>query len=219
MAGAERVGAGALTSTPLNIVIVAGYPAVRAGLRALLAGQPDFEVSATWSDDDWDDAATPDLLLLDVESDGGELPAQLSERFPDAALLLLLDAPADYAGASGGQTLAALLKDATQEELLAAVRAVAQGLIALDPAIAALLSPAAGPLARPELDGEERLTEREGQVLELLALGLPNKTIAMELGISEHTAKFHVGSIMAKLGAASRTEAVALAARRGLLVL
>jgi DNA-binding NarL/FixJ family response regulator len=56
-------------------------------------------------------------------------------------------------------------------------------------------------------------------VLELLALGLPNKTIAQRLRISEHTAKFHVGSIMAKLGAASRTEAVALAARRGLLVL
>jgi DNA-binding NarL/FixJ family response regulator len=65
----------------------------------------------------------------------------------------------------------------------------------------------------------EPLTERETEVLELLALGLPNKTIAQRLRISEHTAKFHVGSIMAKLGAASRTEAVALAARRGLLVL
>ena len=217
MAGAERVGA---TAQPIGVIIVAGYPAVRAGLRALLAGQPDIDIRATWAaDDDWDAAATPDVLLIDVEPGGAVLPSLLSERFPDTAQMLLLDAPADYAVASGGQPVAALLKDASQDELLAAVRAVAQGLVALDPAIAALLTPQASPLVRPEPDGDERLTEREAQVLELLALGLPNKSIAMELGISEHTAKFHVGSIMAKLGAASRTEAVALAARRGLLVL
>jgi DNA-binding NarL/FixJ family response regulator len=214
--GAEQSAA---AGAAIDVVIVAGYPAVRAGLRALLAGQPDLTVSAAWADDEWDDEAAPDVLLIDVEPGGAELPGQLAERFPDAAQTLLLETPADYAAASGGQPVAALLKDASQDELLAALRAVAHGLVALDPAIAAQLAPQANPLARPEPEGDERLTEREAQVLELLALGLPNKTIAMELGISEHTAKFHVGSIMAKLGAASRTEAVALAARRGLLVL
>ena len=68
-------------------------------------------------------------------------------------------------------------------------------------------------------EGEEPLTEREREVLDLMALGLPNKTIAARLGISEHTVKFHVGSVMAKLGAASRTEAVTHAIRQGLLAL
>jgi DNA-binding NarL/FixJ family response regulator len=63
------------------------------------------------------------------------------------------------------------------------------------------------------------LTERELEVLPLLALGLPNKAVAQRLGISEHTVKFHVGAILSKLGAASRTEAVMIAARRGLLPL
>jgi DNA-binding NarL/FixJ family response regulator len=204
---------------PLSVAIIAAYPAVRAGLRALLSGQPDIVVSAVWSDDAWDDAAQPSVVLLDCDPDDAELPERVSARFPDSALALLLDAPGDFVAPPAGQPVAALLKDAGQDELLAALRAVAQGLIVLDPAIAAQLAPAASPLTRPALDGDERLTEREAQVLELLALGLPNKSIAMELGISEHTAKFHVGSIMAKLGAASRTEAVALAARRGLLVL
>ena len=116
---------------------------------------------------------------------------------------------------------ALLLKDAGPAELGAAIQAARQGLVVLDPAIArefAAVPPAAP--SRSEVDEPvEPLTARELQVLELLAHGLPNKTIAMELGISEHTAKFHVGAIMSKLGAASRTEAVALAARRGLLVL
>jgi DNA-binding NarL/FixJ family response regulator len=68
-------------------------------------------------------------------------------------------------------------------------------------------------------EGVTQLTERELDVLRLLALGLPNKGIALELGISEHTVKFHVGSILSRLNAASRTEAVMLAARRGLLPL
>ena len=74
-------------------------------------------------------------------------------------------------------------------------------------------------LAQPTDPGGETLTPREREVLELVAEGLPNKTIARELGISEHTAKFHVGSLLAKLQAGSRTEAVTTATRRGLLTM
>lgn len=217
VAGADGKAAG-----EIGVIIVAGYPAVRAGLRALLDGQPEIALLAVWPDDEaaWDEQ--PDVVLIDVEPGRADLPARLAERFPTAAQALLLDVPGDYRGWEQPQRpVAVLLKEAGAAEIVAAVRAVAQGLIVFDPAIAAQLS-APPPLDQPgtDLTGlTERLTERETQVLQLLALGLPNKTIAMELGISEHTAKFHVGSIMGKLNAASRTEAVTIAARRGLLVL
>ena len=94
------------------------------------------------------------------------------------------------------------------------MRAAAAGLIVLDPTVAG----ATGVHAHARATGEgEALTAREREVLLLVAEGLPNKAIARELGISEHTAKFHVGSLLGKLGAASRTEAVTLATRRGIL--
>jgi DNA-binding NarL/FixJ family response regulator len=99
---------------------------------------------------------------------------------------------------------------------------VASGLLVLDPAVAraALAAAPADRLrAAPAEDLAEPLTDREMEVLHLLALGLPNKAIALRLGISEHTVKFHVGAILAKTGAAGRTEAVMLAARRGILPL
>jgi DNA-binding NarL/FixJ family response regulator len=206
-----------------GIVIVAAYPSVRAGLRALVAGEPDIDVLAVHAGIDEEGAAnaSPDALLIDVEADRRDLPARLAARYPEAAQVLLLDGPDAYQPpeADTARPWAALLRDATADEILAALRAVTRGLVVLDPAIARLTTfRTPTPVRYPDELGEP-LTERETEVLQLLALGLPNKTIAIRLGISEHTAKFHVGSIMAKLGAQSRTEAVALAARRGLLVL
>ena len=209
----------------IGVVVVAAYPSVRAGLHALIAGEPGIAVLATRADageEDGPDApARPDALLVDVEPGRTDLPARLARRFPEAAQVLLLDGPDSYRPPDGdaGQPWAALLKDAGADEITAALRAVMQGLVVLHPAIARLTGPRPALTARPDADLEEPLTERETEVLQLLSLGLPNKSIAARLGISEHTAKFHVGSIMAKLGAASRTEAVAQAARRGLLIL
>ncbi|HEY7851244.1 MAG TPA: response regulator transcription factor [Ktedonobacterales bacterium] len=119
-----------------------------------------------------------------------------------------------------GLGFGALPRDAGTEEIVAAALAVASGLTALDRALAqeALAGLARG---RPEpvSDQSEPLTAREREVLQLLAQGIPNKQIAQRLSISEHTVKFHVSAIMTKLGAASRTEAVTTAARRGLLLL
>lgn len=212
-------------SNEIGVIIVAAYPSVRAGLRTLLENEPGIRVLAARADladeDAPEPAGQPDALLIDVELGREELAERLARRYPEAARVLLLDGPEAYTppGDDSARPYAALLRDAGGGEILAALRAVLRGLVVLDPAIARRLPRAAMVNARPDAEIEEPLTEREGEVLQLLSLGLPNKTIATRLGISEHTAKFHVGSILAKLGAASRTEAVTRAARKGLLVL
>jgi DNA-binding NarL/FixJ family response regulator len=113
---------------------------------------------------------------------------------------------------------ACLARDVDGDQLDLAVRSSDAGLVLLD------LPQAATALALPAAIGgpgtqSEPLTARELQVLQLVAQGLPNKGIARRLGISENTAKFHVASLSGKLGASSRTEAVTLAARRGLILL
>ena len=207
----------------IGVVVVAAYPAVRAGLRALVSGEPDITVLAVRagaSDEDSPDASpAPDALLVDVEADRLDLPVRLAARYPEAAQVLLLDGPEAYQPPEGeaARPWAALLKDAGEAEILAALRAVTQGLVVLDPAIARLTTMPAATLARPTPALDEPLTERETEVLQLLSLGLPNKTIAARLGISEHTAKFHVGSILAKLGVPNRAAAVRVALEQKLV--
>lgn len=122
-----------------------------------------------------------------------------------------------------GLAFGALLRDATPDEIVPAITAVASGLITLDRRLASDLFAASQRVAAPATErpatSDEPLTARELEVLQLMAQGLPNKTIAARLHISEHTAKFHVSAIMMKLGAASRTEAVTRGARLGLLIL
>ena len=123
--------------------------------------------------------------------------------------------------AADGLGFGALPRYASAEEIVAAVTAAASGLTALDRGLAleAFAGLARGVRAEPVSEPTEPLTARERGVLQLLAQGIPNKQIAQRLTISEHTVKFHVSAIMTKLGAASRTEAVTTAARRGLLLL
>ena len=114
---------------------------------------------------------------------------------------------------------AVLPNDVAPGQLLAALQAVVTGLMVLHPLEIDALSPAATPVSQPLAELIEPLTRREREVLQMLAVGLGNKEIASRLNISDHTAKFHVGSILGKLGAGSRTEAVALGIRRGLVLL
>lgn len=111
-----------------------------------------------------------------------------------------------------------LFTDASADEIVAAARAVAAGLTVLAPGLM-VAGPRARRLPRQDEDDRVRLTSRELEVMALMAAGLPNKGIARALGISEHTAKYHVGAILSKLDAQSRAEAVVLAARRGLVAL
>lgn len=171
-----------------------------------------------------DVGAAADVFVIDLD-EGEATPVDIDELAPTTPAVLLAAHPADYAPAltEAGAPRAWLLKSATTEEIVAAVVAVHRGLLVIEPAVArATLAPRPAGAQRPGPEAEELvepLTEREREVLALLALGLPNKGIALRLGISEHTVKYHVGAILAKLGATGRTEAVMLAARRGLLPL
>jgi DNA-binding NarL/FixJ family response regulator len=212
--------------------LAAATPVARAGLRALLAAEPadDLEIigeaPATDGLPATVEALHPDVLLVDLAIAGESLldglPA-LTSAFPGLGVVLLGpagDQAVREALAAGAR--AYLRLDAAGQELAAAVRAAALGLTVLDPAtagplLAGLVGQAATPVA--PLETTPPLTPRELQVLQLLAQGYTNRGIAHRLSISEHTAKFHVGMLLSKLGAASRAEAVARAARQGLVLL
>lgn len=210
----------------IRVLIVAPYAALRAGLHALLAeADPDLRIlDEIGGVGGWErllpDAAAPDVVLLDAGGgEGGGDPARaLALGNGGAAGLVVLgenaaeDLPLLARSARGGW--AYLSRNADGPEIAGAVRAAAAGLAALDRRFAPLLG-----ASSPEPFRGEALTAREGEVLQLMAQGLPNKIIAARLGISLHTVKFHVASILAKLGAASRTEAVTLGVRRGYVLL
>jgi DNA-binding NarL/FixJ family response regulator len=161
------------------------------------------------------------VWVLDAP-DTPALDALTAHRYSDSprAAVVLTDEPgmANQLARAGLRGWACLARDVDGDQLDLAVRSAEAGLVLLDLPIAAtsLAVPAtigiAGQISEP-------LTARELQVLQLVAQGLPNKGIARRLGISENTAKFHVASLSGKLGASSRTEAVTLAARRGLIML
>jgi DNA-binding NarL/FixJ family response regulator len=210
----------------LHVLVVSPLPSVRAGLRALIgAAAQDAVIDETEHYEPPSDAfleASPDVIVLDVRSiaDLDWLGESDTQRAGPGLIVLgpLLDdeqLPARLAGRAWGY----LPRDAGGSQISAAVSAVGAGLTVLDWRLGArLLAPSTRPLLEPPaLDAE--LTARELEVLALVAQGLPNKTIAAQLAISEHTVKFHVASILAKLGAGSRTEAVHLGARRGLTAL
>ncbi len=205
----------------VRVVVVSPYPSVRAGLRALLQDGGDIEVvweaaGATELVEPW--PLRPDVALIDAAAGTDALQA-LEERAPELGVVLLDGDPTHFEPrwpAPRGY----LTRDANAEELAAAVRTVASGLTVIDPAIVqGFFSSLTTARTSSGGAGGEALTHREAEVLQLLAAGLPNKAIASKLNISEHTAKFHVSSVLSKLGAGSRTEAVTTAARRGLLLL
>jgi DNA-binding NarL/FixJ family response regulator len=210
-----------LDSEQVHIAIIASTPALRSGLRALLASDERIEVIAeAGALSDLSEAEADVLLVASDEFSADAASAALADyEAPPAILLMSEDAQA--ARALAGLPLRAwglLPPDAGEEELLAAVFAVNEGLLAASPAlIQPLLGPALAAEEQAELD--EELTEREGEVLQLLAHGYQNKQIALELGISEHTVKFHVSAIYAKLSVTNRTEAVRRGARLGLITL
>jgi two-component system nitrate/nitrite response regulator NarL len=217
------------TAKDLRVLIVADDPLARAGLAALLADQPECTVVRQVAEDT-DllaalDVHRPDVIVWDLGWEPtlatSTSPTTRLERLSDLegatppVVALLPDgthaAEARIAGARG-----ILLRDTDAEHLVAALMAAAQELVVLDPSLVPTML-ATGDQASPRM--VEELTPRELEVLQLLAEGLPNKAIAHRLGISQHTVKFHVNAIMGKLGAQSRTEAVVLATRLGLILL
>jgi DNA-binding NarL/FixJ family response regulator len=211
----------------LRVFVVSPLPAVRAGLRALLGLADDLAVVGEAERLDPDDEtgleAPPDVIVLETGTDID--PAELLERNrvergPGLVILGPLRAPRRLPAELGERGWGYLPREASGEQLVATVRAVASGLVVVDPALGGDLFAPAALAVNGSVDGPgEDLTAREREVLQLVAEGLANKTIASRLGISEHTVKFHVAAILAKLGAGSRTEAVHLGARRGVVTL
>jgi DNA-binding NarL/FixJ family response regulator len=198
----------------LRILIVAAYPALRAGLVSLLASDRLLDPIAAEGAELGGAGSAPSAIVVDYSAGEPEEILSITEAFPGTALVMIGADPATDGPGLSGAPVAYLPNDVDAAALAAAVRAAAAGLIVLDPTVAG----ATGVHTHSRTtEHAETLTAREREVLILVAEGLPNKAIARELGISEHTAKFHVGSLLGKLGAASRTEAVTLATRRGIL--
>ena len=211
----------------MTTVLVAG-PAGAGGARlATRLGTPKtlrVVVGAVeLSLDEQIDTVQPDVLLVDLGA--ARVGAWLRElgtlRLPPG-VVMLTDDPRPALGVEllrrGGR--AVLPRHASSEEIVAAIEAVAAGLVVLHPE--AITSLRSASLARPgavAAVADQRLTAREIEILGLIAEGLGNKAIAARLRISDHTVKFHIASIFAKLSAGSRTEAVTIGVRQGLIMI
>jgi two-component system, NarL family, response regulator YdfI len=206
-------------SGTIRVLLASASAVRRAGLESIIKQSPSFKlVGALQGTHTIGQRATelqPDVVLADLEH---ESPLVTQNGLP---IVALIDNPsaAWTAQALRSGVRAILARDAGGEEIVSAIHTAYAGLVLLDPEIAEALSERIpGPTSRVTASHEE-LTARELEVLGMLAEGLPNREIADRLGVSEHTIKFHISSILDKLGAATRTEAVTLGLRMGLILL
>jgi DNA-binding NarL/FixJ family response regulator len=204
----------------IRVLVADDHPIVRSGIVALLEAADDVEVVGQAADGaeavELALSLAPDLVLMDLRMpvlDGDEATARILAAAPAVRVIVLTTYETDEsilkaieAGASGY-----LLKAAPQEEILAGIRSVARGEVALAPAIAALL------VRRVAAPAPVKLSERETQVLALVAQGQSNPAIAKSLFLSEATVKTHLIHVFEKLGVNDRTRAVTLAMELGLL--
>lgn len=205
----------------IRILVIDDHPVVREGLVSSLEDDPEFEVvGAAGSLEEALPQVTarrPDVILLDLELprvDGLSAIPILNGAHADARILILTayDTDERVLGAIRGGARGYLLKGAPLSEIARAIRAVHAGETYLEPRIASKVVAELGPGRK-----SGALSRREREVLRLIADGQSNKQIAQSLGITERTVKFHVASVLNKLGAENRAQAVALAGQRGLI--
>lgn len=208
----------------IRILVADDHPVVLDGLVAILSTQPDFEVIGTASNGlevvSQTEALRPDVLLLDLEMpqmDGVQALETLRANGITVRVIVFtaFDTDERILGAVQAGAEGYLLKGAPREELFEAVRVVNAGGSLLQPIVMSKLMRHIS--QREDARSVETLSPREHEVLQLMARGLQNKEIAAELVISERTVKFHVSSILGKLGAGNRTEAVTMALQQGLI--
>lgn len=213
-----------MTQTPIRVLIVDDHVIVRKGLRALLTEIDDIEVIGEAGDGqqavDLAETVQPDVILMDVvmpNMDGIEATQQITARQPEARVLALTSFAADdklFPAIKAG-ALGYLLKDSDPQELVQAIRQVHRGEPSLHPSIARkVLQELGRPSPQPQTP--DPLTEREVEVLRLVAKGLSNQAIADQLTIAEVTVRTHVSNILSKLHLANRVQATLYALREGL---
>ena len=213
----------------IRILIVAPSSLARAGLDAVLRNEPSLDVVSSIPSLAGLSASVrtykPDAVLVLLDSPVEEPPEELFDLTagpePPAIILLATAPSAAWTGEAIRSGVKAVLPaELAGSELAAAIHAAVSGLVVLHPQDVEILI-SAQPHAEPTVSGarSQSLSSREIEVLRMLAEGQSNKAIAWKLGISEHTVKFHVASIMSKLHAGSRTEAVTIGLRRGLILI
>jgi DNA-binding NarL/FixJ family response regulator len=205
----------------IRVLLVDDHPVVREGLAAVLEDTKDIRVVGAMGSAEEALASVaagpPDVILLDLElpgMNGVEAIPRLTTAAPRSRIIVLTayDTEERVLGALKAGAAGYLLKGAGAAEIVQAIRAVAAGGSYLTPRVAARV---VAQVNAPRRSGT--LSDRERQVLRLVARGRANKQIARDLGITERTVKFHMTSIFNKLGADNRAQAIAIAAQRGLL--
>ncbi len=204
----------------IRLLIVDDHEVVRAGLQGMLASQPDFEVAGEAADGieavEMVERVRPEVILMDLRMprmNGVEAIRRIRARWPEVHILVLTtyDTDADILPAIEAGATGYLLKDIPRDELFRAVRAASRGESVLAPPVAARL------MGRMRAPAEESLSEREIEVLTLVARGASNREIAHALHISEATVKSHLIHIFGKLGVSDRTAAVTTGLERGII--
>jgi DNA-binding NarL/FixJ family response regulator len=206
----------------ISLVIVDDHPVVRDGLRGMLESQPDFEVVGEAANGEQAvqlaNSLKPEVMLMDLRMpvmDGVTALGEIKSSSPTVQVLVLTtyDSDADILPAIEAGAMGYLLKDTSREDLYSAIRATARGESVLSPGVAARI------ISQMRAPAEEKLSDREVEVLQLVAEGESNSEIASRLHISQATVKSHLIHIFGKLGVSDRTAAVTVALRRGILIL
>jgi DNA-binding NarL/FixJ family response regulator len=209
----------------IKILIVDDHPVVREGLIAMMSREGDFKVVGEAKDGveavNKAKELSPDVVLMDLrmpEMDGVEAMRQIRPAMPGVKFIILTTYSDDdyiFSGIEAGAR-AYLLKDAPREDLFKAIRSVYRGESLIQPVVASKLLDRFSQLSRRTPSGEE-LSERELEVLCLMAKGAANKEISAELNIAQSTVKTHITNIFQKLGVNDRTEAVTQALKKGII--
>jgi DNA-binding NarL/FixJ family response regulator len=209
----------------IKILIADDHPVVREGLFAMLNREVDFDVVGEAKDGreavNKTKELSPDIVLMDLrmpDMDGVEAMREIKSAMPDVKFIILTTYSDDeyiFSGIEAGAR-AYLLKDAPREDLFKAIRAVYRGESLIQPVVASKLLDRFSELSRGKPSGEG-LSERELEILQLMAKGAANKEISAQLSIAQSTVKTHIANIFQKLGVNDRTEAVTQALKKGII--